>query len=125
MYTYMTSTAPEAQPTIEACVGPTKVTTQKVKVPKRVEAGKRLAQISKEAREKKMRAKIEAEMQAEKSWMVPIIGIVGLVLAGVTVYYARAEHKRDTAKVPNTTVMVADDHVHITKKKKEPQLDSL
>ena len=38
-----------------------KITTKKEKDPKRVEAGKRLAAISKAAREKKIRAKIESE----------------------------------------------------------------
>lgn len=58
-------------------------TTFKKKDPRRVEQGKRLAMISKEAKERKMRSRIEAEnFSYMKSYGYPLITLVSVL--GVT-----------------------------------------
>ena len=77
----------------------TKITTTKQKDPKKVEAGRRLGQISKQIREQKMRAKIEAENKT--NWEINynyLIGAGGLILAAISVYYARAEHIKKSSE---------------------------
>lgn len=77
-----------------------KITTvKKEKDPKRVEAGKRLAAISKSARERKMREKIHAEMDEvkEESWNIDygfLFGTLGVLTAIGSLYYARKGDQR-------------------------------
>ena len=72
-----------------------KITTvKKEKDPKRVEAGKRLAAISKEARERKMRERLEQE---SGGWGVSyglILGSIGVLAAVGSLYYARKDYVR-------------------------------
>ena len=72
-----------------------KITTvKKKKDPKRVEAGKRLAAISKEARERKMRERLEQE---SGGWGVSfglILGSIGVLAAVGSLYYARKDYVR-------------------------------
>ena len=66
-----------------------KITTvEKVKDPKRVEAGKKLAQISKHAKERKLREKIQRDnVKEENSDYLYYVAIGGLVLTGISSYY--------------------------------------
>lgn len=70
----------------------TKITSDKpvkIKDPKRVAQGKKLTEISKQAKERKMRERIEQETQ-EEGWYIPfgyVVGTVGLSLAAGALYY--------------------------------------
>ena len=66
----------------------TKITTvNKVKDPKRVEQGKRLAAISREAKERKARERFEAEAEL---FVLPVLALtVGVVLCGGGAYHYR------------------------------------
>ena len=71
---------------------------KKEKDPKRVEAGKRLAAMSKNAKEKKMREKIESKHN-NSSMMGSfgdvnyglVFGFIGIAVAIVSLYYRREE----------------------------------
>ena len=83
--------------------GAHKITTvKKEKDPRRVEAGKRLASISKAARERKMREKILAESKQndniERSDINYglIFGAIGTIAAIGALYYKRREDARET-----------------------------
>ena len=83
----------------------------KTKDPRRVEAGKRLGMISKQAKERKAREQSERASEANKNeWFPPIgsigspavgIGFVGLV--GLVLYYAYSK-KYKTVKSEEQTV---------------------
>ena len=95
---------------------------KKDKDPKRVQAGKRLAAISKTARENKMRAKIEAE-KSDVGWNInyPILfGAAGAFAALGALYYRRNEYIRETQRQEATK---EEEREHVVKKK--PELDSL
>ena len=72
---------------------------KKEKDPKSVEAGKRLAAISKAAKERKMRDKIEAENKQDNSVgdlginYGLLFGAFGIAVAIGSLYYTRKEHK--------------------------------
>lgn len=63
------------------------VKSVKVKDPKRVAAGKKLAEISKVAKEKKMREMIVNEERGEWNYGY-IIGTLGVIIAGVSLWCA-------------------------------------
>ena len=91
-----------------------KVTTKKAKDPKRVEMGKKLAELSKAARERKAKQKRDAEADAEAAAdsvvSVPteavainygyLIGTVALLATIGSLYYARMTYNR---KAPSGT----------------------
>ena len=86
-----------------------KITTvKKEKDPKRVEAGKRLAAISKAAKERKMCNKIESENKQENAGFDYninyglVFGILGTAAAICSLYYTREEYKRETVKHETT-----------------------
>ena len=64
---------------------------------KRVEAGKRLAAISKAAKERKMRDKIESENVCSDYGINYglVFGFIGTVVAIASLYYKREEFKRE------------------------------
>ena len=100
---------------------------KKDKDPKRVQAGKRLAAISKTARENKMRKKIEAE-KSQESWNInyPIVfGAIGAIAAPGGLYYRRSEYIRETQKLESVKEEKELEPVHIVTKEKTPKLDSL
>ena len=75
-------------------------TTKKEKDPKRVEAGKRLAAISKAAKERKLREKIESE-NSNNDFNINyglVFGFIATAVAITSLYYRREEYKRETLK---------------------------
>ena len=99
-----------------------KITTvKKQKDPKRVEAGKRLALISKASREKKMREKIENEnTPKDDEWNVDytlILGAVGLVAAIGGTYYAMRSDKREVKRLETVKEEAKLEGKHATPKK--------
>ena len=96
-----------------------KITTEKKgKDPRHVEVGKRLAAISKSARENTMREKIEMEKNHESQESSLginygyVIGTLGVILAGVTLYYIRNDDQRET-KLENNEPHLEKKHVEI------------
>ena len=79
---------------------------EKVKDPKRVEAGKKLAAMSKQAKEKKAIDKLSQKMSIDE-FQIPsinplaVVGVVGVV--GVVVYY-KYFNNVDAKPVESTTV---------------------
>ena len=60
------------------------VRSEKVKDPGRLDQGKRLPEISKQAKEHKMRKKIESEREESTSWSLDyrdVIAIIGVIVA--------------------------------------------
>ena len=71
---------------------------KKEKDPKRIEAGKRLAAISKAAKERKMLDKIESE-NSNGDFNINyglVFNFIGTAVAIASLYYKREEYKRDT-----------------------------
>ena len=108
-----------------------KITTvKKHKDPKRVEAGRRLAQISQKAREEKIRRKIESESKKKnegESWDVNygyIVGFVGLACALGSLYYARRGDIRETKRLETIKEEPELEHVVIERSHNQ-KLDSL
>lgn len=66
----------------------------KIKDPKRVEAGKRLAAISKAAKERKMREKVVSEKEDDGISYGYIIGTIGVVIAAGSLYYAMKQNQQ-------------------------------
>ena len=104
-----------ADETVTSTVPEVTVTSEKKKDPKRVEAGKRLAVLSKAARERK---KKEAETPKDDSMM----SYIGIGIAVVSLWFAYKSHQRETKEpeiryVPST--------VEVTKKQDSTKLDSL
>ena len=74
------------------------VSSKKEKDPRRVEAGRRLALISKQAKEKK---RIEREMEGTKSWAISpqsgglmlALTTAGVVAAVATLWYTRKDYQ--------------------------------
>ena len=79
-----------------------KITTKKEDNPKRVEAGKRLAAISKASKERKMRDKIEAEKKAsDGDFSINYALLFGAIVTAVAIaslYYTRKDNERETIK---------------------------
>ncbi|CAB4030508.1 VRR-NUC domain-containing, partial [Paramuricea clavata] len=93
------------------------VTSEKKKDPKRVAAGKRLAAISKIAKERKKKL-----AEPEESSSNNIIAYVGVAIALISLVLAFNQHQRETKKpepkyIPET--------VEVTRKADESRLDSL
>ena len=65
----------------------TKVTSDKPKNPKRVEQGKRLAQISKEAKKEKMRKRVLEESAQNTNNKNLYVGDGAVVAGGVATYF--------------------------------------
>ena len=88
----------------EAQVNETKITSvEKAKDPKRVEAGKKLGAMSKQAKEKKasQKADIEDEFQIPSIDSVNPLAVVGVVgLVGVAVYYKYFSEKNVDNSTP-------------------------
>ena len=68
-----------------------------IKDPKRVAAGKRLAQFSEEARRRKMRRQIEDEKKDESYSFDPkyLYPIAGLAIAGLSFYYTYRQNQQE------------------------------
>ena len=60
-----------------------KVTSDKPKDPKKVEAGKRLGALSKELRERKMRERIQAEDNNYKMYVLTVVSVVVAIIGVV------------------------------------------
>ena len=77
---------------------------KKEKDPKRVEAGKRFAAISKSAKEKKMSEKMESEQNNSSMGGFGdinhglVFGFIGTAVVIVSLYYRREEYKREVAQ---------------------------
>ncbi|CAB3987826.1 Hypothetical predicted protein [Paramuricea clavata] len=94
------------------------VTSEKKKDPKRVAAGKRLAAISKIAKERKKKLAEPNESPSNDS----MITYIGVVIALISLVLAYKTHQRETREpepefIPKT--------VEVTKKADESKLDSL
>ena len=101
---------------------------KKQKDPKRVEAGKRLAAISKAAKEKKMRDKIESENKQETGSIFHninyglVFGILGTAAAIGSLYYTRKEYKSESKSLDKMREESEDNHVEIKQiKHKQPK----
>ena len=68
-----------------------------IKDPKRVTAGKRLAQFSEEAKGRKIRRQIEDERKDESYSFDPkyLYPIAGLAIAGLSIYYTYRQNQRE------------------------------
>ena len=80
---------------------------EKVKDPKRVEAGKKLAAMSKQAKEKKAIENLSQKMSVDE-FQIPsinplaVVGVVGVV--GMVIYYKYYNYSNTTKPVELTTV---------------------
>ena len=80
---------------------------EKVKDPKRVEAGKKLAAMSKQAKEKKAIENLSQKMAVDE-FQIPsinplaVVGVVGVV--GMVIYYKYFSDNVDAKPVESTTV---------------------
>ena len=106
-----------------------KITTVKrQKDPRRVEAGKRLAVISRKAKEDKLRRKIESEDEQRsegEGWSISygyVFGLVGAACAIGALYYARRSDDRETKRLEATRE--EPEHVVINRSH-DRKLDSL
>ena len=106
-----------------------KITTvKKLKDPRRVEAGKRLAEISKRAKEDKLRKRIESENEQrskEEGWSISyghMLGLVGTACAIGALYYARRSDNREAKRLEATRE--EPEHVVINRSH-DQKLDSL
>ena len=112
-----------------------KVTTKKAKDPKRVEMGKKLAELSKAARERKAKQKRDAEAAADSVVSVPteinygyLIGTVALLATIGSLYYARMTYNRKALPLRKYAVgthfVFRSDRVHRRTKRKRKWGDS-
>ena len=104
---------------MEEEVKQTQVTSKNNKDPRRVAAGKRLAAVSRIAKEKK---KVEREKSEESSSSDSLITYIGVAIALVSLVLAYKSHQRETKEpepqhIPKTVV--------VTRKTDESKLDSL
>jgi hypothetical protein len=95
------------------------VTSENKKDPRRVEAGKRLAVLSKAERERKKKEAVEPK---ESSSSDSLITYIGVAIALVSLVLAYKSHQKETKEpeiryVPST--------VEVTKKQDSTKLDSL
>jgi hypothetical protein len=107
-----------ADETVTSTVPEVTVTSENKKDPKRVEAGKRLAVLSKAARERKKKEAETRESPKDDSMM----SYIGIGIAVVSLWFAYKSHQRETKEpeiryVPST--------VEVTKKQDSTKLDSL
>ncbi|CAB4001522.1 Hypothetical predicted protein [Paramuricea clavata] len=94
------------------------VTSEKKKDPKRVAAGKRLAAISRIAKERKKKLAEPKESQSSDS----IITYVGVVIALISLVLAFKSHQRETGEPEHKHI---PETVEVTRKADAPKLDSL
>ncbi|CAB3988669.1 Hypothetical predicted protein [Paramuricea clavata] len=94
------------------------VTSEKKKDPKRVAAGKRLAAISKIAKERKKKLAEPKETSSNDS----MITYIGVAIALVSLVLAYKSHQRETREPEPKHVT---ETVEITRKADESRLDSL
>ena len=79
----------------------TKITSDKPKDPKRVAQGKKLAVISKEAKERKMRERVQAENAQNSSyWTNIMLGTTAVGVIGYVVYYKVFKNKTKNKDKP-------------------------
>ena len=79
-----------------------KVTSDKPKDPKKVEAGKRLGALSKELRERKMRERIETEGNKKTLFVLAVAGVVVAVVGTiftVKTYFLEASKEPENKRV--------------------------
>jgi hypothetical protein len=107
-----------ADETVTSTVPEVTITSEKKKDPKRVEAGKRLAVLSKAARERKKKEAETRESPKDDS-KTPYIGIG---IAVVSLWFAYKAHQRDTVE---PTVRYVPKTVEVTKTPSGPNFDSL
>ncbi|CAB4006262.1 Hypothetical predicted protein [Paramuricea clavata] len=93
------------------------VTSEKKKDPKRVAAGKRLAAISKIAKERKKKLAEPRESSSDS-----IIAYVGVAIALISLVLAYKTHQRETKELEHKHIPKT---VEVTKKADESRLDSL
>ena len=86
----------------------------KTKDPRRVEAGKRLGMISKQAKERKAREQSEAEAKEKNDYWFPntsigspVVGIGFVGLVGLALYYAYVKKYKSASHVKSKEVEVA------------------
>ena len=120
--------------TVKSEDSPKITTTEKEKDPKRVEVGKRLAAISKVARKKKIRAKIESERNQENgSGDNSVInygflfGFLGTAVAIGSLYYTKTEYESETKKLETIKEEPEPEpkHVKIKRIDHRPPINSL
>ena len=88
-------------PIEETTIAPKTTKVKKEKDPERVEAGKRLAAISKAAKERKMRDKIESENDSsgfEINYGL-LTGFLGTAVAIGSLYYTRKDYENETKRL--------------------------
>ena len=120
----------ERSPT-EAQVNETKITSvEKAKDPKRVEAGKKLGAMSKQAKEKKASQRIEIEDEFKVPSFdsidpLAVVGVLGVV--GVIVYYKYFSKKKSNNPTPEPQAEQTEDSTPEPKQAKteRKKLDSL
>ena len=95
------------------------VTSEKKKDPRRVEAGKRLAVLSKAARERKKKEVVEPKESSSSDSLITYIGVVIALVSLVLAYkaYQRETKEPEPQHIPETVV--------VTRKTDESKLDSL
>jgi hypothetical protein len=95
------------------------VTSEKKKDPRRVEAGKRLAVLSKAARERKKKEVAEPKESFSSDSLITYIGVVIALVSLVLAYtaYQRETEEPEPQYIPKTVV--------VTRKPDEIKLDSL
>ena len=88
-------------PIEETTIAPKTTKVKKEKDPERVEAGKRLAAISKAAKERKMRDKIESENDSYgfEIYYGLLIGFLRTAVAIESLYYTRKDYERQTKRL--------------------------
>ena len=118
--------------TVKSEDSPKITTTKKEKDPKRIEAGKRLAAISKSARERKMRAKIESERNLENGSSDNsginygfLFGFLGTAVAIGSLYYTRKDYERETKRLETIKEEPEPKHVKIERIDHRPPKNSL
>ena len=102
---------------------PRVTTVKKEKDPRRVEAGKRLAAISKAAKERKLRERIRAERFEGPGWETPwtlLLGVVGTAAAVGSFWYTRRSFESKT-ETTHTEVVIGKDK----NTRSSPLLDNL
>jgi hypothetical protein len=95
------------------------VTSEKKKDPRRVEAGKRLAVLSKAARERKKKEAVEPKESSSSDSLITYIGVAIALVSLVLAYkaYQRETKEPEPQYIPETVV--------VTRKTDESKLDSL
>ncbi|CAB4026804.1 Hypothetical predicted protein [Paramuricea clavata] len=94
------------------------VTSEKKKDPRRVEAGKRLAAISKIAKERKKKQAEPNELPSNDS----MITYIGVTIALISLVLAYKTHQRETREPEPEYIL---ETVEVTKRPNESKLDSL